>query len=45
MKGEDSKIKAISIDEAIKLGEGQPDSASLDSYWTEAQLDELFVKP
>ncbi|MDB4868102.1 MAG: transporter substrate-binding protein [Cohnella sp.] len=45
MKGEDSKIKAISLDEALKIGEGQPDSASLDSYWTEDQLDQLFIKP
>jgi ribose transport system substrate-binding protein len=45
MKGEDPKIKAISLDEALKIGEGQPDSASLDAYWTEEQVNALFDKP
>ncbi len=45
MQGEDPKIKAISLDEALKIGEGQPDSAALDAWWSEEQVNSLFEKP
>jgi len=34
--------KAITLDEAIKLGEGLPDGASLDSQWSDEEVKALF---
>ncbi|UOF91011.1 substrate-binding domain-containing protein [Fodinisporobacter ferrooxydans] len=45
MKGLDSRTKAIGLDDALKIGKGQPDGASLDSVWSEQDLDSLFSKP
>ncbi|MCL6549031.1 MAG: substrate-binding domain-containing protein, partial [Alicyclobacillus sp.] len=42
MKGLDPRTKAIGLDQALKLGKGKPDSASLDAYWTDKELDSLF---
>lgn len=34
--------KAISLDEAVKLGEGKPDGAALDATMTQEQIDSFF---
>jgi len=45
LEGEDPAIKAISLEEALKIGEGQPDSAALDSYWSEEEVEAMFNPP
>ncbi|MDQ0217723.1 ABC transporter substrate-binding protein [Peribacillus cavernae] len=45
MEGEDSKIKAIGLDEAVKMGEGKGESIAVESIWTEEEVDQMFNKP
>ncbi|BCV21392.1 ABC transporter substrate-binding protein [Moorella sp. Hama-1] len=42
MQGTSKLTKAISLEEALKLGEGQPDTADLDSVLTEEQVMTFF---
>lgn len=44
MKNINPIIQAISLDNVLKLGEGQPDGAYPDKIWTEAEVDAFFVK-
>lgn len=37
--------KTISLDEALKIGEGLPDTADLDRLLTDEEVDSLFDKP
>lgn len=45
MQGLDPKTKAIGLDDALKIGEGKPDGASLDAVWNDQELDSLFNAP
>lgn len=42
MKELDPRTKVITLDEALKMGEGKPDNALMDGMMTEQQLDDLF---